>query len=87
MKKGDKITIKNHPECALADCEVDEYQLNGRVFLHAVNRAKHILLAITSPDGEPWDIVTLRTENDIVNHYEATWRRQRILISQFKEEI
>lgn len=87
MRKGDKITIKKHPECDGIECTLDEYELRGRTFLHAKNKDHGVLLAITSPEGEPWNIITLRAGNDGINSYEATWQRQHIALEQFKEEI
>lgn len=87
MRKGDKIILKNHPECDDIECVLDEYDLRGRIFLHAKNKERNVLLAITSPDGEPWNIITLRAGTDGTNIYEATWERQRMSLDQFKEEI
>lgn len=87
MKKGDKIILKNHPEWNNANCEIAEYELGGRIYLHAKNKNKGILLAITSPEGEPWDILTLKSGENGTNYYEAFWRRETTALNHFKEEI
>ena len=71
MKAGDQVTIKNHHEIK-GTHKVEEYELRGRIFCHIQK------IPLTSPEGEPWDILPLDSKNGI-NCYEATWRRQNKL--------
>lgn len=69
MISGDKVQIKNHPDLK-GEHIIEEYNMQGRIYYH-VNK-----IPLTSPDGEPWNIVCLIRGENGVNTYEATWRRE-----------